>query len=258
MDRLKGKNCVVTGATSGIGRATAIMFAAEGANVVATGRNQQRGDEVIKQITDAGGTAYFVSADLSTKEGCAKLHDFAVEKLATIDVLVNAAGMLVPKKPFVEQTDEEFDKEISTDLRSVIWTMQNFIPDMEKNGKGSVVNVSSLSAVWPEPDAEFYGLSKAAINNLTMNLALEYARKHIRFNVVMPGPVMTALTPKEIQDSPELQKAMADQVSVLGRLGQPEDIAYACVYFASDESEWVTNAALNVDGGVTVSVSRPD
>lgn len=249
MARLEGKCAVITGATSGLGEACAKMFAKEGAKVVCTGRNQEKGDAVVKAIVDAGGEAYFIACDMRVKDDVAKLHDFALEKLGKVDVLLNSAGVLV-HKPFLEQNDDDFNFVMETNLRAYIWTMQAFIPDMEAAGAGSIINIASISAFWPELNSYFYGCSKAAVANLSMNVACEYAKKGIRINTIEPGPVLTAMTPKEVAAHPE---DFAAGICPLGRIGVPDDIAYAATYFASDESAWVTASTLAIDGGVHIS-----
>ena len=249
MARLEGKYAVITGATSGLGEACALMFAKEGAQVVATGRNQEKGEALVAKITEAGGTAYFIACDMRKKEDVQALHDFAMEKMGKVNVLLNSAGVLV-HKPFLEQNDDDFNFIMETNLRAYIWTMQAFIPEMEALGQGSIINIASISAFWPELNSYFYGCSKAAVANLSMNVACEYAKKGIRINTIEPGPVLTNMTPAEVAAHPE---DFAAGICPLGRIGVPEDIAYAATYFASDESSWVTASALAIDGGVHIS-----
>lgn len=252
MGRLDNKKAVITGGTSGIGEATAIMFAKEGAEVVFTGRNAEKGEAIAKRIADAGGTAWFFQADLTQKENIKKLFDFAVEKMGSVNVLMNNAGVLV-HAPFLEQTDDDMMKIFSTNFRPYVWNMQQYIPHMVEQGGGAIINVASISSFWPETEAEYYGAFKAAVSNLTMNVAKEFAKKHIRINGILPGPVTTGLTPDYVLNSPEVQKEMAENVSILGRLGVPDDIAYGAVYLASDESSWMTAHELVIDGGVHIS-----
>jgi len=252
MARLEGKKAVVTGGTSGIGKATAIMFAKEGAEVVVTGRNQEKGEAVVAEITAAGGKAWFIAGDMRKKEDAEALHAFAIEKMGTVNVLMNSAGVLC-QKPFLDLNDEDYDFIMETNLRGYIWNMQNFIPDMVEAGGGSIINIASVSSVWPELNSYFYGASKAAVSNLSMNVAKEFAPKGVRINVIMPGPVETGMTPKEILEDPAAYKALIEKFCPLGRFGQPDDIAYAATYLASDESSWMTAASLAVDGGVCIS-----
>lgn len=252
MGRLENKIAVITGATSGIGEAVALMYVKEGAKVVAAGRNQAKGDSLIERIKEMGGDGIFVSCDLRKKESIEKLKDAAYEKYDHVDILFNAAGVLV-HKPFLEQNDEDFNLIMETNYRAYVWTMQAFIPEMEKAGKGNIINVASISSIWPELNSYFYGAMKAAVTNLSRNVAKEFARKGIRINCILPGPINTGMTPDHIKNSKEGQQAMIDSVCMLGRLGEPDDIAYGAVYLGSDESSFVTGTNLVIDGGVCIS-----
>ena len=252
MGRLENKVAVVTGATSGIGEAVALMYVKEGAKVVAAGRNQEKGDALVAKIKEMGGEGIFVSCDLRKKESIEELKNAAYAKFDHVDILFNAAGVLV-HKPFLEQNDEDFDFIMETNYRAYVWTMQAFLPEMEKAGKGNIINVASISSIWPELNAYFYGAMKAAVTNLSRNVAKEFARKGIRINCILPGPINTNMTPADIKNSKEAQQAMIDSVCMLGRLGEPDDIAYGAVYLGSDESSFVTGTNLVIDGGVCIS-----
>lgn len=249
MGRLDNKIAVVTGATSGIGQGTAIMFAKEGAKVVAVGRNADAGAETLKTIKDAGGDAIFLPVDLRDRESVAGIKAAALEAYGAPNVLFNAAGVLV-HKPFLEHNDDDLDLIMTTNFRPYVWLMQEFIPGMIEQGGGSIVNVASISSVWPEINSYYYGAMKAAVSNISRNVAKEFARQKIRVNVICPGPVLTGMTPDK---SPEMQAMCVQDCAWLGRVGVPDDIAYAATYFASDESSWVTGAQLVVDGGTCVS-----
>lgn len=249
MGRLDDKRCVVTGATSGIGRATALMFAKEGARVVATGRNQEKGAALVKDIRDAGYEADFIACDLRRKEDVEALYEFSMDKLGAVDVLFNCAGVLV-HKPYLEQTDEDLQWIFETNFRAYSWTMQRFIPEMVELGGGSIINVASISSIWPELNAYYYGAMKAAVSNLSRNVAKEFAPKRVRVNCILPGPILTDMTPAEVAANPE---AFAADVCPLGRIGVPDDIAYGAVYLASDETEFMTGQAIVLDGAVCVS-----
>jgi NAD(P)-dependent dehydrogenase (short-subunit alcohol dehydrogenase family) len=252
MGRLENKIAVVTGAGNGIGRATAIRFAKEGAKVVLTTRQQAHGEDTLAQIKAAGGEAVFVQADARRKAELEAVIDTAADTYGRIDVLVNCAGVLV-WKPFLEQNDDDFNLIMETNFKSQVITMQRVIPHLLKAGGGSIVNVASISAMQPELNSYFYGAFKAAAANLTMNVAKEFAPKKIRVNCVCPGPVTTGLTPDEVKNNPEQIKWMEENVAILGRLGEPDDIANMNLFLASDEASWITGENFVVDGGTCIS-----
>lgn len=252
MGRLEGKIAVVTGATSGIGAEVSKMYCAEGAKVVATGRNQERGDEVIAEIKEAGGDAIFVQGDLREKETVTKIANACYETYGKPNVLFNSSGVL-RSKPFLEQTDEDLDVIVETNFRSYMWTMQQFIPDMVELGGGSIINVASISALWPELNSYYYGAMKAAVVNISRNVAKEFAQQKVRVNCILPGPVLTNMTPEAVRSSDEGIKALEKAFCMLGRVSVPKDIAYGAVYLAADESEMMTGNYLVIDSGGCVS-----
>lgn len=252
MGRLENKIAVVTGATSGIGEAVSLMYVKEGAKVVCVGRNAEKGNELVKKIEAIGGEGSFVQCDLRKFEDIEKLKAAVDEKYDHVDILFNSAGVLV-HKPFLEQNKEDFDLIMETNYRAYVWTMQVFIPGMVAAGKGSIINVASISSIWPELNSYFYGAMKAAVTNLSRNVAKEFARQGIRINCILPGPINTGMTPDFIKNSKEAQQGMIDTVCMVGRLGEPDDIAYPAVYLGSDESSFVTGTNIVVDGGVCIS-----
>ena len=252
MDRLKGKVVIVTGAASGIGKAVAIMFAKEGAKVAAVDINEPKGTEVAAKIIEDGGEAMFKRCDLRKIEEIPAIKDATLKKYGRIDILINAAGVLV-HKPFMEQTMEDLNLIFETNFRPYALLMQAVIPTMMEQGKGAIVNIASISAVWPELNSYFYGAMKAGVTNLSRNVAKEFSRKGIRINCILPGPINSNMTPDFIKNSKEAQQALIDEVGMLGRLGEPDDIAHAAVYLASDEASFVTGINLIVDGGVCIS-----
>ncbi len=252
MDRLKGKIAIVTGATSGIGEAVSIMFANEGAKVVAVGRNESKGNEVVSKIVDNGGEAIFQRCDLRNVDEIATIKDAALKKFGRVDILINAAGVLV-HKPFLDQTMEDLNLIFETNFRPYVVLMQSVIPTMVEQGKGAIVNIASISAIWPELNSYFYGAMKAGVTNLSRNVAKEFSRKGIRINCILPGPINTNMTPDFIKNDEQAKQALIEEVGMLNRLGEPEDIAHAAIYLASDEASFVTGVNLTVDGGVCIS-----
>lgn len=252
MKRLDGKIAIITGAGSGIGRATALMFAEQGAKIAAVDFNEKSGEKTAQEIVNSGGDCIFIKCNLRNLDEIKNMVKVAVDQYGRIDILFNSAGVLV-HKPFLEQTLEDFNFIMETNLRAYIWTMQETLPIMAKNGKGAVINIASVSATVPELNSYFYGAAKAGINKLTIDVAKEFSSKGIRLNVICPGPINTNMTPDEIKNSKEAQKAIIEKVCPVGRLGEPEDIAYMAVYLASDESSFVTGSSFVIDGGVSIS-----
>ena len=251
MGRMEGKIAVVTGVGSGIGRAIAEMWAKEGAKIVGADFNPAEGQKTIDAINAAGGEATFVETNLRVKADVDKLYNVVMEKYGTLTTLANCAGVLVHKH-FLDHNDDDYDFISETNMRAYIWTMQKFLPLMTKensHGKNAIVNIASISSIKPETDAYYYGAFKAAIDLMTRNLTREFSPKGVRLNVICPGPITTAMTPKEVLESPEIQADMCKNVCSIGRLGKPEDIAYAATYLCSDEATWVTGAHFVIDGG---------
>jgi NAD(P)-dependent dehydrogenase (short-subunit alcohol dehydrogenase family) len=254
MARLEGKVAIVTGAGNGIGRATAIRFAAEGAKVVASTRNPEHGEATLAAIKAAGGEGIFVQANVRDKSEIQKVFAACAEAYGRLDCLVNCSGVLV-HKPFLEQNDDDYALITETNFRSYVWAMQEAIPVFLKQGQGgSIVNIASISVMVPELYSYYYGSMKAAINKLSIDVAKEFAPKQIRINVVCPGPVNTGMTPEQVKNDPEQQKFMTENVAIIGRLGEPDDIANVCLFLSSDEASWITGSTFVADGGTSLAV----
>ncbi len=248
MERMKGKIAVVTGTGSGIGRAVAKIFAKEGAKVVCADFNAVEGEKTVADIKAAGGEAIFVETDVRKRENIKNLVKVTLDTYGDVTTLFNSAGILV-HAPYLDHTDEDYVKVEETNFRGYHWMMQEFMPALVKNGKASITNVASISAMKPETNSYLYGAFKAGINKMTRDLTREFSPQGVRLNVICPGPVNSNLTPPHIRNNPELQAELAKEVCSVGRLGEPEDIAYGALWLASDEASWVTGSTIVIDGG---------
>ena len=248
--RLAGEKAVVTGSTSGLGRAIAVALAAEGAAVVVTGRDQARGDAVVAEITAAGGSAAFVPADLGDEAACTNLIETAATDLGGLTVLVNnAAGGGAADGPVGNITTEAWEAILRVDLTAPMWCARAAISHMQRAGHGSIVNVSSRQAERASRGFAAYIAAKSGLNGLTRAIAVDYAAAGIRCNTVSPGYVLNDRRDADI--TPE-RRAHYEGMH-LTRLGVASDIAYAVVYLASREAEFVTGINMQLDGGSSVA-----
>jgi NAD(P)-dependent dehydrogenase (short-subunit alcohol dehydrogenase family) len=246
-DRLTGKRAVITGGDSGIGRAVALAFAREGADVLLSYLPEEEDDavETARLVEAAGRRAVRCPGDIRDEQVCATVIDTAVSELGGIDVLVNnAAYQMAQQGGILDITTEQFDRVLKTNLYAMFWLCKLAIPHLQP---GSVIiNTSSVQALSPSPELLDYATTKAGIVNFTKGLALELADKGIRVNTVAPGPIWTPLIPATMPE----EKASGHGESVpLGRAGQPAEVAPAYVFFASQESSYVTGEILTVAGG---------
>jgi len=249
--RLANKVAIITGAGSGLGRASAILFAKEGAKVVVADINDAGGEETVAAISSNGGEAIFVHTDVSKASDAKNLIKTAKDKFGKIDILFNNAG--VPHRPMpVEDLDESlWDHIFSVNVKGIFLMAKYAFPVMKEAGSGVVINLASISGLRPRPGGSAYATSKAAAILLTKELALEGAPNNIRVNAINPvaadTPMLPGLLPEGV-DMNEAKKALVKTVP-LGRLAKPEDVAYAALYLASDESSMLTGTCINVDGG---------
>jgi NAD(P)-dependent dehydrogenase (short-subunit alcohol dehydrogenase family) len=261
-NRLEGKVALVTGSTRGIGRATAIRFAAEGASVVVTGRTEAAGREVEKEIREAGGEATFVRTDLAHEEQVKAAVEAAVERYGKLHVLVNNAAptdLMGPgrlDRSVVEITDDAWDAILRVALKAVVWTCRHAIPRIAEAGGGAVVNISSAASVLGVAGLDAYTAAKGAMNALTRSMAVEFAPRNVRVNGIISGMVLTSEGAHRMMADPVL--GPATRAIHLTRLGLPEDLAAAALFLASDEAAFITGANLPVDGGVTAKMNVPD
>lgn len=250
--RLKGKVAIITGAGSGLGRAAALLFAKEGAKVVVAANREKDGEQTVKSIKEAAGDAILVRVDVTKSSDLEKAVKAAVDKYGKLDIMLNNAGTPGPGKLIADITEEEWNRVISVNLTGVFLGTKYAIPEMLKCGGGVIINVSSVAAVSPRRYAGAYAAAKAAVIQLTRVTALEYARKNIRVNCILPGPIDTPFFTKVAGGDPEkiaIFKEMVRNEVPLGRFAQPEEIAWVALFLASDEASYITGAAFAVDGG---------
>ncbi len=250
MGRLQGKVAFITGATGGIGRHTAAMFAREGAKVVLAGRREAEGEAAAAEIRAAGGDALFLRCDVSDEASVNKAVAAAVAHYGSLNVLFNNAGGSRPTDgPLTEAPIEEFWHSIKLDLFGTWLCSRAIIPHMVAAGGGSIINSSSIMGVMGVPRRDAYTAAKGGIISLTRSMAVEYAPK-IRVNVIVPGAVMTDRVKSFFEKEPHLKK---QEAAYLLGFAQPDHVGYAVIYLASDESGATTGHTLLVEGGITIS-----
>ncbi len=245
--RLENKVAIITGAGSGIGRETALLFAREGAKVAIAGRTAEKLEEVCREIEENGGEAIFKSCDVSLREDVDEIVKKTMNEFGRIDILVNNAG--VNKDALVtKMTKEQWNGVIDVDLTGAFNCIQAVVDIMINQGSGVIINASSISGIYGNIGQVNYASAKAGLIGLTKTLAKELGKKGIRVNAVAPGFTITPMTSKV----PEKILTMMKEKIPLQRFAEPIDIAYAYLYLASDEARYVNGAVLSVDGGLTV------
>jgi NAD(P)-dependent dehydrogenase (short-subunit alcohol dehydrogenase family) len=244
--RLAGKVALITGSTSGIGRASAVLFAWEGAKVVVVGRREDRGEAVVKEIGGKGGEAVYVRADMSHESDMQTVVKRTMETYGRIDTLFNNAGYMM-NKPALEISREDWDKYLNLDAYSYLRMMQLTIPIMEKQGGGVILNCTSLAAVDNKiPDNTLYGFVKAGVNHMSRVIANEYAGKNIRVNTLLPGLIATEM----VLSGPNAERYdFISTLNPMGRAGTALETAYAALFLVSDEAAYITGTSLVIDGG---------
>jgi NAD(P)-dependent dehydrogenase (short-subunit alcohol dehydrogenase family) len=249
--RLKGRSAIVTGAAAGIGRATALLVAREGAGVLLVDVNEDAGEVSAELIRSAGGRAVFCKADVSEESEARAAVCQAAEAFGAVQILVNNAGMNLVK--FLEDTSaEEWDRVMAVNVKSMFFFIKHTVPYMRRAGGGSIVNLGSIGSFTGQYKTPAYIASKGAVMLLTKSLALDYGRDNIRVNCVCPGITDTPMLRRHfdtLPNAPEVIRQRIDRVP-LNRILQPEDIARAIVYLASDDAAGVTGESHLVDGGI--------
>jgi NAD(P)-dependent dehydrogenase (short-subunit alcohol dehydrogenase family) len=242
---------LITGGLTGIGRAVAIAFAKKGANVVVSGRRDDAGNALVKDLRSFGSEAEFINADVRKEDDVRALVDKTVARFGRIDVAVNSAGTQGDRGRITAQTAESYAATFDTNVLGVILSMKHEVRVMQGQGGGSIINISSTYGHQGSAAASVYAGSKHAVEGITKSVALEVATSGIRVNAVAPGPTDTSMLTR-FAGTPENKAALMLTVP-MGRLGLSEEIANAIVFIASDEASFITGHILNVDGGKTAN-----
>ena len=254
--RLKDKVALVTGAASGIGQATAVLFGKEGAKVMCADLDAEGAERVAQQIVGSGGEAASTQADVSQAADVERMVRETVERWGRIDILFNNAGVEWAL-PAPQVPEQEWDRMIDVNLKGVFLGCKYAIPEMVKQGGGSIVNTASIAGLRGTPWLSTYSASKGGVVQMTKSLAVEWAEHNVRVNAVCPGVIRTPMTERGIEQAWALFGDTAEEAwqriaegHPLGRLGEPEEVARAVLFLASDEASFVTGVALPVDGGL--------
>ncbi|SFU53640.1 NAD(P)-dependent dehydrogenase, short-chain alcohol dehydrogenase family [Pustulibacterium marinum] len=246
MSLLQDKVAIVTGAGSGIGKSTALLFAENGAKVVVTDINEENGNKVVEEIKATGGEAIFVKADTSKVEDSETTVNKAIESFGKLDVAVNNAGIGGPTQAVGEYDIDAWNKVININLNGVFYGLRYQIPAMVKNGGGSIINVASILGAVGFANSSAYVAAKHGVVGLTKNAGLEYATKGVRVNAVGPAFIETPLVKSSLSD--EAYNALAN-MHAMERLGQPKEVAELFLWLASDKASFATGAYYPIDGG---------
>jgi NAD(P)-dependent dehydrogenase (short-subunit alcohol dehydrogenase family) len=254
MSRFSKKVVVVTGGGSGIGKATALQFASEGASVVIGNRNESKGREVVKEINDAGGNASFIQTDVTKESDVKALVDHAVSKYGKLDAAFNNAGTEGDTATIVEDTEKNFNRIFDVNVKGLWLSMKYEIEYMLNHGGGSIVNTASIAGLIGFPQHGMYTASKHAVLGLTKSAALEYGAQGIRINAVSPGTIQTEMLDRFAGETEEEQQKTKEYLmskNPIGRIGEPKEIAGAVLWLCSEEASFMLGQSVTVDGGFT-------
>lgn len=243
------KVAIVTGASSGIGRVTAVALAKEGIRVSLAARRDKEGEETLRLLKESGGEGIFVRTDVSNENDVRSLVEKTVKTFGRLDYAFNNAGAVEDPAPFASKTSSLFDKIMNVNVKGTWLSMKYEIPQMLKNGGGALVNNSSVFGVIANPQLPLYTASKHAVLGLTKAAALEYAKAGIRINAIAPGAIETEMMEQSIGNDKQLREALV-ALHPIGRPGKPEEIANAVIWLLSDKASFLTGHTLLVDGGL--------
>jgi NAD(P)-dependent dehydrogenase (short-subunit alcohol dehydrogenase family) len=248
--RLAERVALITGATSGIGRATALLFAREGARLTLTGRNEERGHAVAAEIRAAGGRAFFLPSDVRRESDCRSAVERAIAEYGRLDILFNNAGVFFPNTA-IECSEDEWDAQVDTSLKGAFLMSKYALPHMIRQGRGSIIHNSSGWGIVGGDRAVAYCAAKGGLVLLAKAMAIDHGRQGVRVNCICPGDVDTPMLPEDARlRGMEWRTYLAGCANrPRGRIGTAEEIANAVLFLASDESSFMTGAALVVDGG---------
>ncbi len=245
MQGIQGNTAIVTGAASGIGRATAKRFAAEGANVVVADVDVDGGEETVASIEDEGGEATFVETDVAESEDVATMVETAIGTYGSLELAHNNAGIGETGTTLDDMTEDQWDRTLDINLRGVWLCLREEIREMSERTGGAIVNTASTAGLLAHPGAGHYTAAKHGVLGLTKNAAFEFVDEDIRVNAVCPGLIMTGLV-----DDPAQARAQAAERTPMARIGQPEEVADVVVRLCSDDASFVTGIGVPVDGGM--------
>lgn len=253
--KLKDKVAIITGAGSGMGRASAILFAKEGAKVVVADLNNEAGEETVKQVKANGGDAVFAKVDVSNEEDVKKLIRTAVDNFGKVSIVFNIAGRPQQTKAFETIEADEWDNIMAVNVKSIFFMSKHALPELKKE-KGVILNIASVGGERPRPGSLAYATSKGAVINMNRALAVEMAQYGIRVNCINPGPTDTPMMFGFIPEFNEEIKSTIASGTPLGCWVQPEDIAYAGLFLASSEASKITGIDMAVDSGLRIGRSQ--
>jgi|YelNatPaOPRAMG01_1025707.scaffolds.fasta_scaffold02631_9 NAD(P)-dependent dehydrogenase (short-subunit alcohol dehydrogenase family) len=256
MGKLDGKVAVITGGASGMGRASAILFAREGASVVVTDLNSQGGEMVVSEIAAAGGRAVFQRTDVTSEADIKAAIERAVQEYGRLDITFNNAGVAGAVGPLENIEAEDWDRTFAVLTRAPFFGIKHSIAPMRKSGGGSIISTASAAAIRGVAGLHAYSAAKAAVVNLTQSAAIALGRDRIRVNCICPGVVLTPLIYRGVPGGEKAAEQSLARMQPIARVGRPEDIAAMALFLASDDAQWITGTAMIVDGGVTTGNQR--